>query len=80
MDEPGTYTFSCRHADGSSQPEIVLAVGPNFVWEFFGIAARTVLTAATGLVVLLGSGAVAAFVALAIALKRRRSRKAAAWV
>jgi len=27
----GTYTFSCRYADGRSQPEIVLAVGPNFV-------------------------------------------------
>jgi hypothetical protein len=78
IDEPGTYTFSCRHADGSSLPEIVLAVGPNFVWEFFGIAARTVLTAAAGLAVLLGSGAVATFVALAIALKRRQSQKAAA--
>ena len=75
IDEPGTYTFSCRHADGSSQPEIVLAVGPNFVWEFFGIAARTIGTAAAGLVVLLGSGTVAAFVALAIALKRRQSQK-----
>jgi hypothetical protein len=78
IDEPGTYTFSCRHAGGTSQPEIVLAVGPNFVWEFFGIAARTLLTAAAGLAVLLGSGAVAAFVALGIALKRRQSRKAAA--
>jgi hypothetical protein len=77
IDQPGAYTFSCRYADGRSQPEIVLAVGPNFVWEFFGIAARTVLTVAAGLAVLLGSGVVAAFVALAIALWRRRSAQAA---
>jgi hypothetical protein len=77
IDEPGTYTFSCRYADGSSQPEIVLAVGPNLDWEFLSIAVRTVLTALTGLAVLLGSGAVAAFVALAIALKRRQSQQVA---
>jgi hypothetical protein len=77
IDEPGTYTFSCRYPAGRSQPEIVLAVGPNFVWEFLGIAARTVVTAVAGLVVLLGSGAVAAVVVIVIAVKRRRSQKAA---
>jgi hypothetical protein len=74
IDKPGTYTFSCRYPAGGSQPEIVLAVGPNFVWEFFGIAARTVVTAVAGLVVLLGSGAVAAVFAIVIAVKRRRPR------
>ena len=75
--EPGTYSFSCHYADGSSQPEIVLAVGPNFMWEFFDIAAGTVLTAVAGVVVLLGSGAVAAVIALAIAVRRHRSQQAA---
>ncbi|MGD9147933.1 MAG: hypothetical protein PVI80_20370 [Anaerolineae bacterium] len=77
IDEPGTYTFSCHYADGSSQPEIVLAVGPNFMWEFFGIAARTVLTAVAGAAVLIGSGAVAAVVGLAIAVKRHQSKQVA---
>jgi hypothetical protein len=72
IDEPGSYTFSCRYEDGRSEPEIVLAVGPNFVWEFFGIAARTVVTAAAGLAVLLGSGTVAVVVIIIIAVKRRR--------
>ena len=76
IDEPGTYTFSCRYADGRSQPGIVLAVGPNFVWEFFGIAARTVVTAAAGLAVLFGSGAVAAVVVIVVAVKRRQSKRA----
>ena len=76
IDEPGTYTFSCRYADGRSQPEIVLAVGPNFVWEFFGVAARTLVTAVAGLAVLFGSGAVAALVVIVIAVKRPRSKRA----
>jgi hypothetical protein len=73
IDEPGTYAFSCRYEDGRSEPEIVLAVGPNFVWEFFGIATRTVVVAAAGLAVLLGSGAVAVVVMIIIAVKRRQS-------
>ena len=77
IDQPGTYNFSCRYADGRSQPQVVLAVGPNFVWEFLGIAARTIVTTAAGLAVLLGSGGIAAFVALAIALMRRQSQHAA---
>ena len=78
IDEPSTYTFSCRYADGRSQPEIVLAVGPNFMWEFLGIAARTIVTAAVGLAVLFGSGTLAAVVVIVIAVKRRQSKKAAA--
>lgn len=77
IDEPGTYTLSCRYADGRPQPEIVLAVGPNFMWEFLGIAARTVLTVVAGLVVLLGSGAAATLVALTIAFKRRQPQQVA---
>jgi hypothetical protein len=76
IDQPGTYNFSCRYPDGSSQPQVVLAVGPNFVWEFLGIAARTIATAAAGLVVLVGSGILAAVVVLTIALIRRQSRRA----
>jgi len=76
IDEPGTYTFSCLRADGGSQPQAVLAVGPNFAWEFIGIGVRAVFTAAAGLAVVLGSGAIAALAALAISLKRRKSQQA----
>ena len=77
IDKPGTYTFFCRYADGSSQPEIVLAVGPNFMWEFFGIAARSGVALAASVVVLLGSGLVAIVIAIVIAVKRRQSKRAA---
>ena len=73
INRPGAYTFTCRYADGRSKPQVVLAVGPNFVWEFFGIAARTALTLGAGLAVLLGSILVAVLVALAVFLRRRRS-------
>jgi hypothetical protein len=75
IDKPGTYTFSCRNADGRSEPEIVLAVGPNFVWEFFGIAARIFVTVATGLGVLLISAVVVLIVVFVISVKRNRSKK-----
>ncbi len=78
MDEPGTYTISCRYVDGSSQPEIVLAVGPNLDWEFLSIAARTVLTALAGLAVLLGSSALAVIIVIVVAVGRRKSRLATA--
>ena len=76
IDEPGTYTFSCRYEDGRSGPKTVLAVGPNFVWEFFGIAARTIVVATAGLAVLSGSGVVAAVVVIVIAIKRRQAKQA----
>jgi hypothetical protein len=71
--EPGRYLFSCGYPDGSELPRAVLAVGPNLAWEFFGIAARTVVTAAAGLAVLIGSGVLAALVAIIVAVKRRRA-------
>jgi hypothetical protein len=76
MSEPGTYTFSCRYADGRSQPEVVLAVGPNFVWEFFGIAARTVVAVGAGLASLCGSGALMVGVLIVVAVGRRQSKRA----
>jgi hypothetical protein len=77
IDEPGAYTFSCRYENGRSEPDIVLAVGPNFVWEFLGITVRTVVTAAAGLAVLFGSGTLAAVVVIVTAIRRRQLKKAA---
>jgi hypothetical protein len=70
--KPGIYNLACQYLGGHSEPEIVLAVGPNFVWEFLGIAARTLGTAAAGLAVLIGSGVLAAIVVIVVAFRRRR--------
>jgi len=77
IDEPGRYEFSCRRADGASQPQVVLAVGPNFAWEFISLGIRAVLTVAAGLAVLLGSAAIAGLAALGVTLRRRRAQQAA---
>ena len=77
VDEPGDYTFSCRYPDGREQPEIVLAVGQNILWEDIGILTRTAGSVLGGLAVLGGSGVVAIVIAIVIAVKRRQSKRAA---
>jgi hypothetical protein len=77
IDEPGTHTFSCRYADGRPQPKIVLAVGPNFMWEFLAIVARSGVALAAGAVALSGSSLVALVIATVIAVKRHQSKRAA---
>jgi len=64
MDKPGTYEFSCRYPTGSPRPEVVLAVGPNFVWEFFSATARPLAALVGGLVVFGGLSAIAAIILL----------------
>jgi len=76
IDEPGTYTLSCRYADGRSQPKIVLAVGPNFMWEFLGTVARSGVALAAGAGALSGSSLVALVIATVIAVRRHQSKRA----
>jgi hypothetical protein len=71
VDEPDSYTFACRYQDCSREPEIVVALGPNYFWEFLRIAGKMVVSTATSLGVLFGSGVVAVIVAIVIAVKRR---------
>jgi hypothetical protein len=70
--DPGAYTLSCRYADGRAGPPVVLAVGPNFVWSFFGIVARPAGALAASLVVLLVSYLVAIGIVILVAVLRRR--------
>lgn len=37
VDEPGAYTFECGYNNGETEPEITIALGPNYVWEFFKV-------------------------------------------
>ena len=70
VDEPDSYTLACHYQDGSREPEIVVALGPNYFWEFLKIAGRTVVSTVAGLGVLFGSGAVAVVIVFVLALKR----------
>jgi len=77
VDEPDSYTFACRYQDGNREPEIVIALGPNYIWEFLSIAVRTVVSTVAGLGVLFGSGVVAMIAVIVIAVKRHRSEQVA---
>jgi hypothetical protein len=71
VDKPDSYAFACHYLDGSREPEIVVALGPNIFWEFLRIAGKTVLSTVAGLSVLFGTGTLAVIVAIVIAVKRR---------
>jgi len=73
MAKPGTYAFSCHYPDEGTAPKVVLAIGPNIVWELFNIVARPISAIMGGLVVLLGSGAIGLLFFIVVAFYRSRS-------
>jgi hypothetical protein len=40
VEQPGTYSFACVYRDGRSEPEILVALGPNYFWEFLRVASK----------------------------------------
>jgi hypothetical protein len=38
VDEPDSYTFACNYPDGRISPKLVLAIGPNYFFEFLRVA------------------------------------------
>lgn len=54
VDTPGTYTFVCNYQDGRVEPEIVVALGPNYFWEFIRVAWKIALPALGGSTILCG--------------------------
>lgn len=74
IDRPGIHVFSCRNPDDSSQPQIVLAVGPNFIWEFFNLAAKPVGAMVCGMFVFLGVGVISTIMVILVAIKRNQSK------
>lgn len=37
VNKPGVYTFACDYQDGRMEPEIWVALGPNYFWEFLRV-------------------------------------------
>ena len=78
IDQPGAYSFSCHYTDGRTYPRIVLAVGPNILWEFLsGVAKPVAAILCGGLVFLLACGISMLIIGI-LALKRHQSKKALA--
>jgi hypothetical protein len=74
INQAGVYNFSCRYADGRADPQIVLAVGPNIIWEFFNIAAKPLAAAVCGSFVFLGACVISALILVIVALKRHQAK------
>lgn len=68
--EPDTYTFACHYRDGRLEPEVTVALGPNYVWEFFKVAGKIGLSLAGALTTSCGSILVGLIIAVFIAVKR----------
>jgi hypothetical protein len=73
--QPGAYNFSCRYADGRTDPRVVLAVGPNIVWEFFNVAAKPVAAIVCGALVFVGACGISLLIIGFVAFKRHQSKK-----
>jgi hypothetical protein len=73
IDKPDTYTFTCDYLDGRSEPEIPLALGPNYIWEFLKVTGKVALPLLGGTGVLCGSFLLAAIILLLVWIRRRKS-------
>jgi hypothetical protein len=75
IDQPGVYSFSCHYTDGRTYPPIVLAVGPNIVWEFFNVAAKPVAAIIFGGLVFVCACGISMLIIGIVAFKRHQSKK-----
>jgi len=71
VDEPGKYTFDCSYSDDRKGPEIEVALGPNYFWEFLKVAWKIALPM-LGAIVLLCSSSFMALVFFVVALVMKR--------
>ena len=78
IDQPGTYTFSCQYPDGRAVPRSVMAVGPNFAWEFFNIAVKPIAAGIIGTLAFMGTCGFSVLVIALVAIKRYQAKKSLA--
>jgi hypothetical protein len=70
VDAPGAYTFSCQRQEHDEIEEIVVALGPNYVWEFLRVAGAIGLPFLGGISALCGSLLVGLIAAVVILIMR----------
>jgi hypothetical protein len=75
INQPGVHIFSCRYTDGRLNPEIVLAVGPNIIWELFNLAAKPIAATVCGGFVFIGALGISILIIGLVAIKRYQSKK-----
>jgi len=71
VNRPSTYTFACHYQDDSIEPEISVALGPNYFWEFLRVAGKFSLSLFTAMAISFVSVAIGLIIAIIVAIKRR---------
>jgi hypothetical protein len=74
INKPGLYIFSCQYTNDRTQPEIVLAVGPNIIWEFFNIAVKPFAAIVCGAFVFASALGISILIIVFVAFKRHQSK------
>ena len=75
IDQPGVYSFSCDYTDGRTYPPIILAVGPNILWEFFNGVAKPVAAMICGGLVFVSASGISLLIIGVVAFKRHQSKR-----
>ena len=70
----GAYIFSCQYKDGRAHPDIVLAVGPNIIWELFNLAAKPFAAIVCGGFVFISALGLSLLIMGFVAIKRHQSK------
>ena len=55
VEKPDTYTFACHYQDGRLEPEIIVTLGPNYIWEFLRVAWKLGSLLMGGITIICGS-------------------------
>jgi hypothetical protein len=73
IDQPGSYNFSCQYPDGRTYPKIVMAVGPNLIWEFFNVALKPIGAMLCGTFAFVSTAVISILIIAFVAFKRHKA-------
>lgn len=72
IDKPGVHIFSCQFPKNHTSPKVVLAVGPNIIWEFFNIAVKPISAVFSGALMFFCVSGISILIAGIVAFRRRQ--------
>ncbi|NIM95009.1 MAG: hypothetical protein GTO18_15015 [Anaerolineales bacterium] len=75
VEDPGLHTFSCDYLDGWSGPKLILAIGPNYFFEFLRVAWNLSGSLLGGLGVLFGSFVLSLGIAMVALVRGSRLKR-----
>ena len=70
VNEPNTYKFACQYQDDSTAPEIDVALGPNYIWEFIRVAGKIGFSLIGAMTTICVSTFIGVIIIIIIAVKR----------